>query len=229
MAPEPAPAADRLGLDRGHLHHHRRRRLGRCRRTGAAGAATRHSGPGSRRGVPHHAGRRLGSGLAAARRRAVRPRVRDGRQRPGGHRQQGQDLPPVRRPDAADAGGARQGAAGDDAACRSHGTDAVRHVEPGQRCSGCRRRAPNAAPTRRTCATRRPWPPGARSSGRARRPPARRVEISTRSGNTRTPDETWSDWSSAYADAAGSPIVSPRARYLQWRAVLTATRDRRRC
>ena len=56
-------------------------------------------------------------------------------------------------------------------------------------------------------------------------PTGTRVDISTRSGNTRTPDETWSDWSSAYSDAAGSPIVSPRARYLQWRAVLTATRD----
>ncbi|NOT28737.1 MAG: hypothetical protein HOP16_21855 [Acidobacteria bacterium] len=56
-------------------------------------------------------------------------------------------------------------------------------------------------------------------------PQGTRVEVSTRSGNTRTPDETWSDWSSSYADAIGSPIVSPRARYLQWRAVLTATRD----
>lgn len=51
------------------------------------------------------------------------------------------------------------------------------------------------------------------------------LEIGTRSGNTRTPDETWSDWSKPYGDAAGSPIVSPRARYLQWRAVLGATRD----
>ena len=51
------------------------------------------------------------------------------------------------------------------------------------------------------------------------------LEISTRSGNTRTPDETWSDWSNPYSDAAGSQIVSPRARYLQWRAVLAATRE----
>ena len=48
------------------------------------------------------------------------------------------------------------------------------------------------------------------------------IEISTRAGNTRTPDETWSDWSAAYVDRQGSPITSPRARYLQWRAVLTA-------
>ena len=50
------------------------------------------------------------------------------------------------------------------------------------------------------------------------------IAIATRSGNTRTPDDTWSDWSSVYADATGSPIASPRARYLQWRAVLTAAR-----
>jgi len=48
--------------------------------------------------------------------------------------------------------------------------------------------------------------------------PGTRVEISTRSGNTRTPDETWSDWSSPYSAQEGSPISSPRARYLQWRA-----------
>ncbi len=50
-----------------------------------------------------------------------------------------------------------------------------------------------------------------------------RVEISTRSGNTETPDDTWSAWSTPYAAAQGSPIVSPKARYLQWRAVLSGT------
>ncbi|HEY6613573.1 MAG TPA: fibronectin type III domain-containing protein, partial [Vicinamibacterales bacterium] len=43
-----------------------------------------------------------------------------------------------------------------------------------------------------------------------------------RSGNTNTPDETWSDWSQAYTDSEGSTITSPRARYLQWRATLIA-------
>ena len=56
-------------------------------------------------------------------------------------------------------------------------------------------------------------------------PTGAKVEISTRSGNTRTADETWSDWSAAYTDPTGTSIVSPRARYLQWRAVLTAGRD----
>ena len=51
-----------------------------------------------------------------------------------------------------------------------------------------------------------------------------RVEISTRSGNTRTPDEGWSDWSAAYPTPDGSTISSPRARFLQWRAVLVGGR-----
>ncbi|HEY6360656.1 MAG TPA: hypothetical protein VIX63_06105 [Vicinamibacterales bacterium] len=54
-------------------------------------------------------------------------------------------------------------------------------------------------------------------------PSGTRVEISTRSGNTRTPDETWSNWSPVYTTQEGSPITSPRARYLQWRAVLAGT------
>lgn len=53
-------------------------------------------------------------------------------------------------------------------------------------------------------------------------PSGSRLEISTRSGNTRTPDETWSAWSTVYANPEGSGITSPRARYLQWRAVLIA-------
>jgi hypothetical protein len=48
-----------------------------------------------------------------------------------------------------------------------------------------------------------------------------RIELFTRSGNTETPDETWSVWSAAYTNANGSPITSPKTRYLQWRAVLT--------
>ena len=51
-------------------------------------------------------------------------------------------------------------------------------------------------------------------------PPGTRVEVSTRSGNTRTPDDAWSEWSTPYAAAEGSAIISPRARDLQWRAVL---------
>ncbi len=45
-----------------------------------------------------------------------------------------------------------------------------------------------------------------------------RLEFVTRSGNTATPDDTWSDWSGPYTDEAGEQIDSPKARYLQWRA-----------
>jgi hypothetical protein len=46
------------------------------------------------------------------------------------------------------------------------------------------------------------------------------VELVTRSGNTATPDETWSGWSKPYTSSNGERITSPNARYLQWRAVL---------
>ena len=41
------------------------------------------------------------------------------------------------------------------------------------------------------------------------------VEVFTRSGNTATPDETWSPWSKAYTSENGEKITSPNARYLQ--------------
>jgi hypothetical protein len=44
-------------------------------------------------------------------------------------------------------------------------------------------------------------------------PAGTRVEVATRSGNTKTPDEAWSDWSAPYAAPEGSAITSPRARY----------------
>jgi hypothetical protein len=49
------------------------------------------------------------------------------------------------------------------------------------------------------------------------------VTVLTRSGNTATPDDTWSPWSKAYSNPLGEQITSPNARYLQWRAVLSAT------
>jgi hypothetical protein len=48
-----------------------------------------------------------------------------------------------------------------------------------------------------------------------------KVEVFTRSGNTETPDDTWSAWSAAYTNSDGSSITSPKARYLQWRVVLS--------
>jgi hypothetical protein len=41
--------------------------------------------------------------------------------------------------------------------------------------------------------------------------------MSTRSGNTGTPDKTWSDWTRVDADGL---ISSPKARFIQWKATL---------
>jgi hypothetical protein len=57
-------------------------------------------------------------------------------------------------------------------------------------------------------------------SWRASVPPGGRLELRTRSGNSQTPDETWSAWSEPYRNADGQQIQSPKARYLQWRATL---------
>ena len=49
------------------------------------------------------------------------------------------------------------------------------------------------------------------------------IELQTRSGNSDKPDATWSDWSASYSDANGSQITSPKARFIQWRAILRGT------
>ena len=54
----------------------------------------------------------------------------------------------------------------------------------------------------------------------AAEPAGSHVELNTRTGNTRSPDEMWSDWSNSYRTASGEQVVSPKARYIQWRAVL---------
>ncbi len=46
------------------------------------------------------------------------------------------------------------------------------------------------------------------------------IELQTRSGNGERPDSTWSDWSTPYRDPSGNQIVSPRARFIQWRLTM---------
>jgi sugar lactone lactonase YvrE len=46
------------------------------------------------------------------------------------------------------------------------------------------------------------------------------VQIQTRSGNTEKADETWSAWTGVGTGSQSGQIVSPKARYIQWRAVL---------
>jgi hypothetical protein len=61
-------------------------------------------------------------------------------------------------------------------------------------------------------------------SWRGTTPNGTKIEVSTRSGNTETPDDTWSTWSPAATKQEGTTIANPKARYVQWRAVLTGTR-----
>ena len=49
-------------------------------------------------------------------------------------------------------------------------------------------------------------------------PESSRVVFRTRSGNSARPDKTWSEWSEPLADPNGSPVRSPGARYIQWKA-----------
>ena len=46
------------------------------------------------------------------------------------------------------------------------------------------------------------------------------IELQTRSGNSDKPDSTWSDWSASYREPNGTQITSPKARFVQWRALL---------
>jgi hypothetical protein len=48
------------------------------------------------------------------------------------------------------------------------------------------------------------------------------ASVSFRSGNTNTPDETWSDWSTV--KGLSGEIAAPRARFVQWRVVLDSPR-----
>jgi sugar lactone lactonase YvrE len=49
------------------------------------------------------------------------------------------------------------------------------------------------------------------------------VSFTTRSGNTSTPDATWSDWAPIGGGERSGKIDSPPARFLQWRAELKAS------
>ena len=50
------------------------------------------------------------------------------------------------------------------------------------------------------------------------------VVFQTRSGNSETPDDTWSAWSAPLAEPDGSQVLSPPGRFLQYRARLKSDR-----
>jgi sugar lactone lactonase YvrE len=51
-------------------------------------------------------------------------------------------------------------------------------------------------------------------------PPGTQIRLQTRTGNTPTPDSTWTDWSAPATRAEGEPIRSENARFLQLRLTL---------
>jgi hypothetical protein len=51
-------------------------------------------------------------------------------------------------------------------------------------------------------------------------PSGTRIEVMSRSGNTGTPDATWTEWSKAYVRPEGEPVASERARFLQLKVAL---------
>ena len=48
-----------------------------------------------------------------------------------------------------------------------------------------------------------------------------RVTVATRTGNLDQPQKNWSAWSAAIATGKGGRVVSPAARFVQWKATLT--------
>lgn len=58
---------------------------------------------------------------------------------------------------------------------------------------------------------------------RADVPAGSTLELFTRAGNSDRPDRTWSEWAGPYRNPNGSPILSPPARYTQWKAVFRAS------
>ncbi|GAG08282.1 unnamed protein product, partial [marine sediment metagenome] len=53
-------------------------------------------------------------------------------------------------------------------------------------------------------------------------PRGTKITLTTRSGNTRNPGDTWYPWSKEYKDSKGEPVVSPPARFIQYCATLSS-------
>ena len=49
------------------------------------------------------------------------------------------------------------------------------------------------------------------------------ISFSTRTGNTKKPDDTWNDWSDELTTAEGSQVPNADAQYIQWRAKFTTS------
>jgi hypothetical protein len=55
--------------------------------------------------------------------------------------------------------------------------------------------------------------------------PGASLKVYTRSGNTREPDNTWSQWSDALTESNGQQVTSPQARFFQWKVTMSSNSD----
>jgi hypothetical protein len=55
----------------------------------------------------------------------------------------------------------------------------------------------------------------------AETPAGTEIQIQTRTGNTASPDTTWSEWSAPHANRDGSAVTTARARFIQLKVVLS--------
>ena len=142
------------------------------------------------------------------------------------HRQQGQDLPARRRPVASRRCSARAARSRSRRSCRdARRTVCMRDREPRQAVPAVGDAGDARHRTSRMCATRRWWRPGARSAGAAPRRPAATVELFTRIGqHADARRDVERVVGRLHASGEGEQITSPKARYLQWRVVLTGER-----
>ena len=176
---------------------------------GAGGAESRASGAAEGRHLPHRRRRRLDDGVGVARRRALRRARRAGRQPARRHRRQGQALSARRRSGAGHARHARRRAADHRARRRRRRRHPPRGVEPGPAAAPVVEAGADRAPTSRTSATRRRVATWGTIRWQATMPAGTTVALHTRSGNTRTPDATWSPWSGRYTAALGHAHREP--------------------
>ncbi|MEW6041775.1 MAG: hypothetical protein AB1633_09655, partial [Elusimicrobiota bacterium] len=51
------------------------------------------------------------------------------------------------------------------------------------------------------------------------------IKLQTRTGNSAVPDSNWSGWSDYYLNSSGEDIKSPRARYIQYKAILSTKNE----
>ncbi|MBN1154489.1 hypothetical protein JXB12_06155 [candidate division KSB1 bacterium] len=51
------------------------------------------------------------------------------------------------------------------------------------------------------------------------------IKFYSRTGNTKEPNNTWSDWSVSYHNSEGSKITNPNARFFQWKAELSSRKN----